>query len=67
MPKKPQTEEDSQQFNIRMPKSLIEALDAEVEEERRQHPGRVVTRSDIIREFLWAHIASRKGKARPKK
>jgi predicted DNA-binding protein len=53
------------QTNIRMPDDLMEALDDEVAEYLAQHPGRVYTRSDLIREVLYAHVAARREK--PKK
>lgn len=48
------------QFNIRMPSDLLEALDAEVGEELRAHPGRMFTRSDLIREVLYRHVEGRR-------
>jgi hypothetical protein len=51
------------QFNIRMPDTLIAMLDAEVDEQRRLFPGRMYTRSDLIRDVLFAHVGKR---AKPK-
>jgi metal-responsive CopG/Arc/MetJ family transcriptional regulator len=56
MPRKPS---GFTQFNIRMPRDLLDALDQEVEERRRgQAEGEgTYTRSDLIREVLHAHVA----------
>ncbi len=66
MPRKPSAPTELGQFNIRMPKDLIAAIDEEVLETQRAHPGRMVTRSDLIREVLYAHFGARKtGKKKP--
>ena len=58
VPRKPSPAELIQ-FNIRMPKALIAELDREVEEERERHPGRMFTRSDLIRDALYEHVKKR--------
>lgn len=63
MPRKP-TGEELVQFNIRMPKLLIALLDAEVAETIAKHPGRMTTRSDLIREVLYEHVRRREERAK---
>lgn len=67
VPRKPRSPEGLSQFNIRMPPDLIAALDEEVEELLRLHPGRMLTRSDLIREVLYAHVRAREEARRPKR
>lgn len=56
------SEEDLGQFNIRMPRALLDALDLEVEEHKKQHPGAMFTRSDLIRTILYEHLERAKRK-----
>ena len=63
VPRKPSPAELIQ-FNIRMPKSLIALLDAEVAEALAKHPGRMTTRSDLIREVLYEHVKRREERAK---
>jgi hypothetical protein len=59
----PDADGASAQIAVRLPRSLLEALDAEVYRLRRLRPGARVGRSDAIREVLHgALIASRKSK-----
>ena len=55
-----------EQFNIRMSRDLIDALDEIVEEERGAKPGRTYSRSDLIREMLYEALAARRA-SRPVK
>jgi Arc/MetJ-type ribon-helix-helix transcriptional regulator len=48
------------QFNIRMPPDLVDALDEEVRLEQREHPGRMITRSDLIREACYRLLEERR-------
>src|SRR5262249_28776400 len=48
-------------FNIRMPSDLVAALDEGVATELQAHPGRALTRSDLIREALYEYVAKRRG------
>jgi Arc/MetJ-type ribon-helix-helix transcriptional regulator len=52
MPRKP-TDGGLVQFNLRLPPALIEALDREVEARRRETPGTMLTRSDLVRIALY--------------
>jgi hypothetical protein len=56
---RPKPPEPSIQTNVRLPVSLAAALDAEVEAYRAEHPMRVYTRSDLIREIVHAHLNRR--------
>lgn len=56
------SEEDLGQFNIRMPRALLDALDLEVEEHKKLHPGAMFTRSDLIRTILYAHVEAKAAK-----
>lgn len=51
-------------FNVRIPADMAEELDEEVAAEQLARPGRVYTRSDLVREILYAHVAARKPKKR---
>ena len=53
---------------IRIPWDLLEALDAEVEEMKRERPGFMnVTRTDLIRDVLYQHIKARGEAKKPPK
>lgn len=67
VPRKPRSPDGLAQFNIRMPPDLIDALDREVAEEQEQHPGRMLTRSDLIREILYAHVRAREAAKVPRR
>jgi metal-responsive CopG/Arc/MetJ family transcriptional regulator len=67
VPRKKNTEDELGQFNIRMPKKLLEALDVEVEEHKRAHPGTMFTRSDLIRQVLYAHLEARAAVSKKKR
>ena len=61
--RKPNSDDELQQFNMRMPTKLVATLDELVEEQRRARPGSMFTRSDLVREMLYEGIDRR----RPKK
>lgn len=48
--------EKPEQFNVKMPPALVAALDAIVEEHNRLRPGVTYTRSELIREALYAYV-----------
>ena len=53
---------------IRIPWDLLEALDAEVEEMKRERPGFMnVTRTDLIRDVLYQHVKARGEAKKPPK
>jgi hypothetical protein len=66
MPRKPRADA-FRQFNVRLPLSIIAALDAEVAAAAEARPARVFTRSDLIREVLYAHVAAAAKAAPPPK
>ena len=47
----------SEVLYVRLTASQRKLLDARVERERRQHPGRLVTIADVVREALAAGLA----------
>lgn len=58
------TREDLVQINLRLPQSLMDQLDAWIEDERAARPGITVTRTDLIRQAIYQAIEQR---SRPKK
>lgn len=44
---------------VKMPDHLVEAIDAIVEKERKAHPGRRVSRADVVRELIAKAVAKR--------
>jgi hypothetical protein len=48
-------------LHVRADSALIEGLDKIVHAEESAHPGRTITRADVIRELLHEGIRSRKG------
>lgn len=65
---RPKPPEETLQLNTRLPMSLVERLDALVEEHRANHPYRTFTRSDLMRELLAEGVERReasKKKAKP--
>ena len=47
------TDDPTRVLFVRVPQSLIAALDVAVERERKMHPGRKVSRSGVARELLY--------------
>jgi hypothetical protein len=45
------------QVAFRLPNELLARLDQEVERMRAERPGLTITRSDAVREILFAHLA----------
>ena len=41
---------------VRVPIELIQRLDQELERRRREEPGRVISRADIVREILYREL-----------
>ena len=44
----------------RAPPALLVALRRRVKIEREQHPGRVVSQADVVREILWRELLAEK-------
>ena len=49
---KPLEKQLSQSFYIRVTEDLLEAIDELVEQQRREDPGRLISRSDVARRIL---------------
>ena len=49
---KPLQEQLSRAFYIRVTEDLLEAIDELVEQQRREDPGRLISRSDVARRIL---------------
>jgi metal-responsive CopG/Arc/MetJ family transcriptional regulator len=46
---------------VRVPQDLMSGLDDLLDQERKEHPGREVSRSDIVREILYRAVRKEKG------
>lgn len=44
---------------IRVPEDIAAVLDRRAEHERKNHPGRRMSRTDVAREILWAALQER--------
>lgn len=67
MGRKPISEAGLVSFNVRVPGDIAEELEAEVEEEKAARPGRAYSKSDLVREILYAHVEERRQKRGGKK
>lgn len=45
------------QIAVRLPKELLTRLDDEVDRLQAERPGLAITRSDAVREILFAHLS----------
>lgn len=65
MPRK-KPPEDTRQASVRLPVSLLDALDEEVAEQQAAQPTRPFTRSNLIHEIVDAHVKQRRARKRPR-